>query len=62
VHRPPSKDGPLPEEDPVSHSDASQTPEEILEYWTPERMAEAKPREIRLPDPQGEPEPSPEDN
>lgn len=52
----------MPEEDPVSHSDASQTPEEILEYWTPERMAEAKPREIRLPDPHGEPEPSPEEN
>ncbi|MFD5277139.1 hypothetical protein ACFWIX_06200 [Pseudarthrobacter sp. NPDC058362] len=27
-------------------------PEESLEYWTPERMAEAKPREIVLPDPE----------
>jgi hypothetical protein len=29
----------------------NQTHEEILEYWTEERMAEAKPREIRLPQP-----------
>jgi hypothetical protein len=35
----------------VSHS-VSQTPEEILAYWTPERMAEAVPRDIRLPDPE----------
>ena len=33
----------------VSHS-VSQPPEDILAYWTPERMAEAVPREIRLPD------------
>jgi hypothetical protein len=32
----------------VSHS-VSQAPEEILAYWTPERMAEAVPRDIRLP-------------
>ena len=51
MQQPPSKDGPLPQEDHVSHSEISQTPEEILAYWTPERMAEAKPREIRLPEP-----------
>ncbi|MFE5839836.1 hypothetical protein [Arthrobacter sp. NPDC056493] len=33
----------------VSHN-VSETPEEILAYWTPERMAEAVPRDIRLPD------------
>ncbi|WP_190243075.1 hypothetical protein [Arthrobacter globiformis] len=32
----------------VSHR-VSQAPEEILAYWTPERMAEAVPRDIRLP-------------
>ncbi|WP_395402269.1 hypothetical protein ACHMXB_01790 [Arthrobacter sp. UC242_113] len=32
----------------VSHS-VSQAPEEILAYWSPERMAEAVPRDIRLP-------------
>lgn len=36
-------------QDAVSHADLDQTHEEILEYWTKERMAEAKPREIRLP-------------
>jgi len=36
----------------VSHADVNQSPEEVLEYWTEERMAEAKPREIRLPQPQ----------
>lgn len=48
----------------VSHSDAGQTPEEILAYWTPERMAQAKPREIRLPgaDSDAEAEGQPEDN
>lgn len=35
----------------VSHS-VSQTPEEVLAYWTPERMAEAVPRDIRLPVPE----------
>lgn len=35
-------------EDAVSRSDLNQTREEILEYWTEERMAEAKPRELRL--------------
>jgi hypothetical protein len=38
-------------EDAVSRSDLNQTREEILEYWTEERMAEAKPRELRLPRP-----------
>jgi hypothetical protein len=32
----------------VSHN-VSQAPEEILAYWTPERMAGAVPRDIRLP-------------
>ena len=39
------------DKDPVSHVDLTQSPEEVLEYWTKERMAEAKPREIRLPKP-----------
>jgi hypothetical protein len=42
---------PNPDEDPVSHVDLTQSPEEVLEYWTQERMREAKPREIRLPEP-----------
>jgi hypothetical protein len=33
----------------VTRSDTTQTHEEILEYWTRQRMAEAKPRELRLP-------------
>lgn len=33
----------------VTRSDAHQTHEEILEYWTRQRMADAKPRELRLP-------------
>lgn len=44
-----SDPGTAPEDESVSHSDVAQTPEEILAYWTPERMAEAQPREIRLP-------------
>jgi hypothetical protein len=28
----------------------NQTHEEILEYWTDQRMAEARPRELRLPE------------
>jgi len=39
------------DEDPVSHVDLTQTHEEVLEYWTKQRMAEAKPREIQLPEP-----------
>jgi hypothetical protein len=35
----------------VSHS-VSEAPEKVLAYWTPERMAEAVPRDIRLPDPE----------
>jgi hypothetical protein len=42
---------PPPSEDPVSRSDLNQTREEILEYWTEERMAEAQPRELRIPEP-----------
>ncbi|MDQ0692036.1 hypothetical protein [Arthrobacter sp. W4I7] len=38
-------------EDAVSRRDLNQTREEILEYWTKERMAEARPRELRLPEP-----------
>ncbi|MDQ0770131.1 hypothetical protein QF031_002880 [Pseudarthrobacter defluvii] len=44
-------EAPDPDEDPVSHVDLTQSPEEVLEYWTKERMAEAKPREIKLPEP-----------
>ncbi|MEV7131668.1 hypothetical protein AB0N24_02150 [Arthrobacter sp. NPDC093128] len=40
----------------MSHSSTSQTPEEILAYWTPERMAEAKPREVRLAEPAASPD------
>ncbi|MEK0155507.1 hypothetical protein [Arthrobacter oryzae] len=46
----PSEDGPSGD-GAVSHSDISQAPEDIIAYWTPERMAEAKPREVRLPEP-----------
>ncbi|WP_082579496.1 hypothetical protein [Arthrobacter sp. Soil736] len=48
----------------VSHSDVSQTPEEVLAYWTPERMAQAKPREIRFPEADADPEADgqPQDN
>lgn len=60
MQQPPSKDGPLPQEDHVSHSEISQTPEEILAYWTQERMAEAKPREIRLAEPAAGPDVDPE--
>ena len=48
VQQPP-KDTPSGQ-DPVSHAELGQTHEEILEYWTAERMAEAKPRELRLPE------------
>ncbi|WP_268747726.1 hypothetical protein [Arthrobacter sp. SPG23] len=41
----------------MSHSVVSQTPEDILAYWTQERMAESEPREIRLPEPEAEAEP-----
>ena len=43
---------PAPDQDPVSHVDLNQSPEEVLEYWTDERMAAAKPREIQLPEPE----------
>ncbi|MDQ0924447.1 hypothetical protein QF038_002955 [Pseudarthrobacter sp. W1I19] len=46
----PPKDTPSGE-DAVSRSDLNQTREEVLEYWTEERIAEAKPREVRLPKP-----------
>jgi hypothetical protein len=36
--------------EPVSHSHLSRTHEEILEYWTVQRMTAAKPRELRLPE------------
>lgn len=35
----------------VSNSESEQTHEEILAYWTPEKMAKAKPRELQLPEP-----------
>ena len=50
MQRPPSKPQP-DDDDSVSHVDLTQSAEEVLEYWTKERMAEAKPREIRLPEP-----------
>ena len=46
----PPRDTPSGQE-PVSHAELDQTHEEIIEYWTEERMAEAKPRELRLPEP-----------
>ncbi|MDR6415467.1 hypothetical protein [Pseudarthrobacter sulfonivorans] len=45
------RSGRVPGHDSVSHSESHQTHEEILAYWTPERMADAKPRELRLPEP-----------
>ena len=60
MQQPPGKDGPPPQEDHVSYSEVSQTPEEILAYWTPERMAEAKPRELRPAEPEAGPHDAPE--
>jgi hypothetical protein len=34
----------------VTRIGVNQTHEEIVGYWTEERMAEAKPRELRLPE------------
>ncbi|WLQ05123.1 hypothetical protein [Arthrobacter oryzae] len=48
----PADDGPSGD-GAVSRSDITQAPEDIIAYWTPERMAEAKPREVRLPEPAG---------
>ena len=62
MHRPRTDSTGPSDEDAVSHSDISQAPEDIIAYWTPERMAEAKPREVRLPEPAAEPEAEPEDN
>ncbi|TLM86082.1 hypothetical protein [Pseudarthrobacter sp. NamE5] len=36
--------------DSVSRCDVNQTHDEILEYWTEQRMAEARPRELLLPE------------
>jgi hypothetical protein len=47
-------------EETVSHAESAQTPEEILAYWTPERMAGAKPRAIRLPGPDENPAKEPD--
>ena len=55
MHRP-RTDNPEPADEGVSHSNISQAPEEIIAYWTPERMAEAKPREIRLAGPAASPD------
>jgi hypothetical protein len=52
----PSPDRAPTGEEPVSRSDVNQTHEEILEYWTEQRMAEAKPRELRLPEKDPRPE------
>ncbi len=63
MHQQPwSDDGPASSEDPVSHAESAQTPEEILAYWTPERMAGAEPREIRLPSPDENPVKEPDDD
>ncbi|CAN7251706.1 hypothetical protein LJR078_001135 [Arthrobacter sp. LjRoot78] len=43
--------------DAVSRSEISQAPEDILAYWTPERLADAKPREVRLPQTEADHEP-----
>ncbi|MGN7250000.1 MULTISPECIES: hypothetical protein [unclassified Arthrobacter] len=48
MHRANEDDAGSTDDAEVSHS-ISQAPEEILAYWTPERMAEAVPRDIRLP-------------
>jgi hypothetical protein len=65
MHHPPAKDGSaddgaVTDDATVSHCDISQAPEDILAYWTPERMAGAKPREMRLPEPDGGPDAEPE--
>ncbi|MFC4395674.1 MULTISPECIES: hypothetical protein [Micrococcaceae] len=54
MQQPPSKPQP-DDDDSVSHVDLTQSAEEVLEYWTKERMAAAKPREIRLPEPGSRP-------
>ena len=51
VHSGNKDDAGITDDPAVSHS-VTQPPEEILAYWTPERMAEAVPRDIRLPDPE----------
>lgn len=63
MQHPPAEDGPPPGgeagdepgdkagDQSVSRGLISESPEEILAYWTPERMTAAKPREVRLPDP-----------
>jgi hypothetical protein len=61
VHQPRPNRGTEPSEDPVRHAESLQTPEEILAYWTPERMAQAEPREIRLPGPDEDPDKEAED-
>jgi hypothetical protein len=61
VRQPRPNGGPEPSEDRVSHAESVQTPEEILAYWTPERMSRAEPREIRLPGPDEDPDKEPED-
>lgn len=60
MQQPPKDSG--QDQDGVSHVDLTQSREEVLEYWTKERMAEAKPREIRLPEPEAAPtDPTPAD-
>ncbi|ACL39159.1 hypothetical protein Achl_1168 [Pseudarthrobacter chlorophenolicus A6] len=46
----------------VAHIEVTETHEEILEYWTDKRMAEAKPRELVLqPEPEEAPQPDARD-
>ncbi|MDR6509049.1 hypothetical protein [Arthrobacter oryzae] len=59
MHRP-RTDNPEPADEGVSHSSIGPAPEEIIAYWTPERMADAKPRELRLPEPAPGPDDDPE--
>jgi hypothetical protein len=61
VRQPLPNGGLEPSDDPVSHAESVQTPEEILAYWTPERMSRAEPREIRLPGSDEDPDKEPED-
>jgi hypothetical protein len=52
MHHPAEDTGPedtSPEDPQVDSQKVGQSPEEILEYWTPERMAQAIPRELNLP-------------
>jgi hypothetical protein len=45
----PQSEDPSEENSQVDSHEVGQSPEEILEYWTPERMAQAIPRGLNLP-------------